>query len=82
MKKKRRFYAFDPPPKKNGHEFQSFYIRPHSGVDSGQWDWGITRNEKYSSWEDDSFEQFKTFVLARRSDTDEKYTIQINRNWP
>ncbi len=35
------FYAFDPPTKKNGHEFQSFYIRPHSGVDSGQWDWGI-----------------------------------------
>ncbi len=39
--KKRRFYAFDPPIKKNGYEFQTFYIRPHSGVDSGQWDWGI-----------------------------------------
>ncbi len=40
--RKKRFYAFDPPTKKNGHEFQSFYIRPHYGVDSGQWDWGIS----------------------------------------
>ncbi len=27
--------------KKNGHEFLTFYIRPRSSVDSGQWDWGI-----------------------------------------
>ncbi len=27
--------------KKNGREFLSYYIRPHSAVDSAQWDWGI-----------------------------------------
>ncbi len=27
--------------KKNGREFLTFYIRPHSAVDSAQWDWGI-----------------------------------------
>ncbi len=41
--KKIRFYAFDPLTKKNGHEFQTFYICPRSGVDSGQWDWGIMK---------------------------------------
>ncbi len=41
----------------------------------------ITRSENYSSWEPKSFEQFKTFVLACRSDMDEKYTIRIDRNW-
>ncbi len=28
-------------PKRNGREFQTFYIRPRSGVDSAQWNWGI-----------------------------------------
>ncbi len=28
--------------KKNGREFLTFYIRPHSAVDSAQWDWGNT----------------------------------------
>ncbi len=40
----------------------------------------ITRNENDLSWEHESFEQFKTLLLACRSDTDEKYTIQIDRN--
>ncbi len=29
-------------PTLNRHEFQTFYNRPRSGVDSAQWDWGIT----------------------------------------
>ncbi len=33
---------FDPSTKRNGHEFQKIYIRPHSAVDSSQWDWGIS----------------------------------------
>ncbi len=41
----------------------------------------ITRNENYSSWEHERFEQFKTFVLACGSNTNEKYTIQIDQNW-
>ncbi len=32
---------FDPSTKKNGREFQLFYIRPCSAVDSAQWDMGI-----------------------------------------
>ncbi len=35
---------FDPSTKKNGNEFQKNYIRPHSAVDSAQWDWGIMVN--------------------------------------
>ncbi len=27
--------------KKNGHKFLTFYIRPHSAVDSAQWDCGL-----------------------------------------
>ncbi len=32
---------FDPSTKKNGHEFQNVYIRPHSAVNSAHWDWGM-----------------------------------------
>ncbi len=39
---KKWFCAFDPLTKTNGHEFQTFYIRPRSAVDSAQWDWGMT----------------------------------------
>ncbi len=39
-------------------------------------------NEKYLSWEHERFEQFKTFVLACRSDKDKKYIIRIHRNLP
>ncbi len=28
-------------PNMNWREFQNFYIRPRSGTDSAQWDWGI-----------------------------------------
>ncbi len=28
-------------PNRNWCEFQTFYIRPRSGTDSAQWDWGI-----------------------------------------
>ncbi len=35
---------FHPSTKKNGHEFQKFYIRSHSAVDSAQRDWSITQN--------------------------------------
>ncbi len=31
-------------PNRNWHEFQTFYIRPRSGTDSAQWDWGIRCN--------------------------------------
>ncbi len=32
---------FDPSTKKNGCQFQIFYIRPSSAVDSAQWNLGI-----------------------------------------
>ncbi len=28
-------------PNRNGREFETFYIRPRSGVDSAQWNWCI-----------------------------------------
>ncbi len=37
-------YMIRPFPKRNWHEFQTSYIRPHSGVDSAQWDRGISRH--------------------------------------
>ncbi len=40
---------FDPSTKKNGHEFQKFYIRPHSA----QWDWGITYSDDIEVNNDD-----------------------------
>ncbi len=38
----------------------------------------ITRNEKYSHWEYESFEHVQTFVLACQSYTDEKNTVRID----
>ncbi len=35
---------FDPSTKKNGCGFRNVYIRPHSGLHSWQWDWGIICN--------------------------------------
>ncbi len=29
------------PCNRNRCEFRTFYIRPHSGTDSAQWDWGM-----------------------------------------
>ncbi len=45
---------FDPSTKKNAHEFQKVYIRPHLAVDSAQWDYkactdGGSQN-RYSKW--------------------------------
>ncbi len=40
--RKKWFCAFDPLTKKNGCKFLTFYIRPHSAVDSAQWDWRIS----------------------------------------
>ncbi len=37
---------FDPSTKKNGCEFQIFNIRPHSAVDSAQWDLGMTKGQQ------------------------------------
>ncbi len=44
---------FDPSTKRNGHEFQKIYIRPHSAVDSAQWDWGITNVKSTIQWAQD-----------------------------
>ncbi len=34
-------YIIHALPKRNWREFQTFYIRPRSGTDLAQWDWGI-----------------------------------------
>ncbi len=34
-------FLIHAPCNKNRHEFRTFYIRPHSGTDLAQWDWGI-----------------------------------------
>ncbi len=42
----------------------------------------ITRNEKYSHWEHESFEHVQNFCAGLpKLDTDEKYTIRTDRNW-
>ncbi len=37
---------FDLSTKKNGHEFQNFYIQSRSGLHSWQWDMGISKSNK------------------------------------
>ncbi len=36
-----KIYMIHALPKRNRRDFQTFYIRPRSEVDSAQWDWGI-----------------------------------------
>ncbi len=38
------------PLNRNEREFQTFYIRPRSGTDSEQWDWGITYSTCEATW--------------------------------
>ncbi len=40
-----KIYMICPFPNMNWREFQTSYIRPHSGVDSAQWDCGIIKTE-------------------------------------